>query len=462
MSSIETLEPGSFRDPAGSVFYRDGKVLRRINPSYTSEYEKLRDSGIITELISSGQLVDTQEVARIDVAGGTAYEVEHARIPFVSYPYEWSFSLLQAAAVFHLDLQIWLLNRGFVLRDATAFNIQFMGPSPVFIDLLSIKSYQDGEYWIGHRQFCEQFLNPLLLRSTVGVCHNDWFRGRLEGIPTADLRRVIPTRKLLTWNMLTQVVLNDVLQSTSNSSRDGKKKAPLTKPFPRHAYLGMLNSLRSWIKSLRPAGKGSSTWGQYLEFRNYTDETLAQKRAFVSDFCTKTPPTTMWDLGCNTGEFASLALSSGAECVVGFDYDQDCLDQAYSLATSSSLNFLPLYLDAANPSPNQGWRQSERQGLDQRLNADGLLALAFEHHLAIGRNIPLDQLIQWIISIAPRGVIEFVGKSDDKIAQMLRLREDIFADYTVDNFLNLIRQRSGIVRYERLADSDRHLFWYER
>src|SRR5690606_22151701 len=133
--------------------------------------------------------------------------IEHDRVPFISYPYEWSFSELKAAALHHLDLQIDLLKRDVVLSDATAYNVQFVGPDPVFIDLLSLRPYREGEFWQGHRQFCEQFLNPLILRSVLGVPHNAWFRGSLEGIPTLHLANMLPLRKRLSWNMLSQVVM---------------------------------------------------------------------------------------------------------------------------------------------------------------------------------------------------------------------------------------------------------------
>jgi len=101
-------------------------------------------------------------------------------------------------------------------------------------------------------------------------------------------------------------------------------------------------------------------------------------------------------------------LSSGAEAVVGFDADVATVEAAFERANSQSLNFLPLVGDMANPSPDQGWAQNERGGLARRAKPDALLALALVHHLAIGRNIPLDQVIEWIIGLAPVGIIEFV------------------------------------------------------
>ena len=111
-------------------------------------------------------------------AGAAAVHLlEHPRVPFISYPYEWSASLLRKAALHHLDTQLEALERGFTLSDATAYNVQFVGPKPVFIDHLSFRPYRDGEIWAGHRQFCMQFLNPLIIWSRLGIAPNPWYRG---------------------------------------------------------------------------------------------------------------------------------------------------------------------------------------------------------------------------------------------------------------------------------------------
>ncbi|MCH8816049.1 MAG: class I SAM-dependent methyltransferase, partial [Chloroflexi bacterium] len=91
--------------------------------------------------------------------------------------------MLRRAALHYLDLHLDLLERNFTLSDASAYNIQFRGTRPVFIDVLSIRPYREGEYWTGYRQFCEQFLNPLLLVAVSGIPYQAWFRGNIEGIP---------------------------------------------------------------------------------------------------------------------------------------------------------------------------------------------------------------------------------------------------------------------------------------
>ncbi|MGI9450612.1 MAG: class I SAM-dependent methyltransferase, partial [Geminicoccaceae bacterium] len=373
---------------------------------------------------------------------------------------EWPFSALKAAARLHLQLHLRLLEHDVTLCDASAYNIQFIGSKPTFIDTLSLRRYRDGEYWLGHQQFCDQFLNPLLLRAHLGMPHNAWYRGSLEGISSAELARLLPFRSKLTWRIASQVILPARLQRQAvNKAEQGLSKMPergLAKP----AFKALLSQLLRWIDSLHPAGADKTIWQDYAQTHSYDDPEEQAKRAMVATFVDATKPALLFDFGCNTGAYSSLALESGARSVVGFDMDQGALEGAFARAVSADLAFLPLYLDAANPSPTQGWCQAERPGLADRAPANALLALAFVHHLAIARNIPLDQLLAWLTSLAPTGVIEYVPKNDPTVQRMLALREDVFSDYNVSNFATSLAKRARIIQRNVVSASGRELFWY--
>ncbi len=448
---------GSFRDPSGHVYESDERIFRTVAPVAAPEYEAARDSGLMQTLVDAGKLVGYAEVDRTAIAGldeNAAHILEHPRLPYISYPYEWSFSILKDAALFHLDLHIEILERGFTLSDASAYNVQFSGPTPVFIDHLSLRRYQDGEFWKAHRQFCEQFLNPLLLRSMFGVSHNAWYRGNLEGIPVSDIAKLLSLRQKFSLNVLSHVVLQNHFQkgvSGDKAVSSGLKQRRL----PLASYRGLLTQLRKWIARLTPDRIGATVWGEYATTHTYSSDEEAAKKQFVGDFVKASGAKSVIDLGCNTGDYSKVALESGAERVIGFDFDQQALDRAHLRAKAERLNFLPLFLDAKNPSPDQGWRQLERGGHRSRTKADAVLALAFEHHLAIAHNIPLDQVIGWITDIAPRGVLEFVPKSDSTIQKMLALRDDIFPDYTEENFIRILSSLRRIERKETVSSSGR-------
>ena len=458
-------DSGSFRDPSGRIYQRGGEIYRAVMGAAAGEFSQFRDSGLLEKLMRKGTLVSTREVdARVLAKAGIdpAMVLHHERVPFISYPYEWSFPLLKAAAILHLNVQIEALHAGFNLSDSTAYNVQFNGPKPVFIDVLSFRKYQEGEVWAGHRQFCEQFLNPLLLRSLFGIPHNSWFRGSLEGIETAMLARMMPWWRNFSFNILSHVTMQAKLQSAAVANTVKSVARAKSVRLPKLGYERMLLALRDWISRLEPKDTGVTVWQHYAENTTYDTVEQQAKKRFVADFCGKVKPKQLWDIGCNTGDYSEVALSSGAGQVIGFDFDQGALERAYARARAKSLNLLPLYQDGANPSPDQGWANLERKSVASRGGADAVVALAFEHHLAIGRNIPLDGVVDALVKLAPAGIIEFVEKQDPTVQQLLALREDIFPDYTREAFEKALKAKARIVKRETVSASGRTLYWFDR
>ncbi|MBU2676258.1 MAG: class I SAM-dependent methyltransferase [Gammaproteobacteria bacterium] len=457
------LDEGSFRDPRGHIYLDADRVFRTVNTTGIDEYNRVKTTGLLGKLIASNQLVELEEVDK-QAHGFDQPEValllEHPRLPFISYPYEWGFQQLKSAALLQLDIYLEALRHDVTLSDASAYNIQFIGAQPIFIDHLAFRPYEDGEFWLAHRQFCEQFLNPLLLRAKLGISHNAWYRGTLEGISTSDLNSLLPLRKKLSWNTFSQVVLQAHFQKAT-LEKSARSAVSANKGLPKLSFERLLTGMRHWIETLQPLDSGSTVWGDYADDNSYNENSAIHKRRFIESFAADLKPDVLWDLGCNTGEYSAAALSSGARYVVGFDFDLVAIDKAYMRARDNDLAFLPLFLDAANPSPNQGWSQLERKGLKNRADCACLLALALVHHLAIGKNIPLTAVVKWLLALAPNGVVEFVPKNDPMVQELLRFRDDIFDDYDLDHFVKSIRERADIVLIEQIQDSERHLIRYK-
>lgn len=433
-------------------------------PAASKDFEFVRSTGLIEQLVSQNRLVaETQVDSDVlgDAAAGAVCVLEHPKVPFISYPYEWSFSALKAAALLQLDIHLAALEHGVTLSDATAYNVQFLGAQPVFIDSLSFRRYTDGEYWTAHRQFCDQFLNPLLLQSVLGVPYNAWYRGSLEGISAEALSAMLPWYRKLSWGVLTNVAMQARLQKNTRNDDSALRRAESRK-LPLVGYLELLRSMRRLVSGLDTKRTHTTDWQGYADDNSYHAAEQDAKGAFVTGFVASVLPDTLWDMGCNTGDYSVTALEAGAKRVVGFDFDQNAVDSAFDRATSNKLDFLPLVLDAANPSSGQGWAESERQGLQQRCRADAILALALVHHLAIGKNVPLGDVVDWLVGLAPQGVIEFVQKSDPMIQQLLRLRADIFDDYSQESFESHLREHAQIVKSEQVSSAGRILYWYRR
>jgi ribosomal protein L11 methylase PrmA len=456
---------GSFRDPAGHVLDDGSTILRTVTRRKIDEFLALDAQGVFEKLTRRGRMVSSEDVTTEYpdlVVEDVQRILRHERLKYISYPYEWSFNQLKDAALLTLDLQIDLLeNENTTLSDNTAYNVQFDGYRPVFIDVLSLEQYVDGKPWIGYGQFCQQFLNPLVMTAKLGVDFRHWYRGNVEGIATTDLARMLKLRHLLSPGILTHVYMHaKALQASSHASHDPGKERPAVK-LPKANHLALLKYMRAFVNTLTIPAHGS-TWGEYEHTNTYDNTEAGQKRKFVAEFVGGLRPRTLIDMGCNAGEYSKLSLDAGAEYVIGFDFDTNAVDVAYRRAKQAKLNFLPLQLDAFNPSPSQGWRQNERPGFDVRAKADAMVALAFEHHLAIAKNAPMDQMISWLVGIAPAGVIEFVPKNDPTVQIMLRGREDIFPDYSQETFEAILARNAKIVKQKQVTDHGRVLFQYQR
>jgi len=285
----------------------------------------------------------------------------------------------------------------------------------------------------------------------------------LEGINLADVSKILPWRACFSYQVLTNVILPARFEkkSRNNSNTDISEKIG-AKKLPRHAYTGLLNSLKSLISSLQPPASVKTIWQDYPLTNNYEKVEACQKREFIHDFVESSKPDILWDIGCNTGEYSEIALSAGARLVVGFEYDQGALGLSYQRAQNNKLNFLPLYMDLANPSPSQGWNQIERFGLYERRCGDALIALAIIHHLCIGRNIPVNDVVLWLVNLAPTGIIEFIPKEDPMVQDLVRLREDIFTNYSMQQFEKALSSVAKINNTEIITKSGRKLYCYTR
>ena len=449
--------PASFRDPAGFVFQDEGRIRRAVTEYGLPHAQAVRATGLIDRLISAGLLLDETEVATsLSGRPDVRLVLEHPTLPFVSYPYEWPFRALQAAALVHLDVQIQALDAGVMLTDASAYNIQFVGARPVFIDHLAFRPYRDGELWAAHRQFCEQFLHPLLLQSLFGIEYQSWYRGRLEGIPGEDVARLLRWHHTLRWNVFTHVAAPARLQRLAG--RPGVERRISRARLPREGLRSLLSSLRRWIAGLKPRGLDRTTWASYdAEIPELESRTIA---GCVDTFVRAAAPRLLWDLGCNAGRYSEAALQAGARYAVGIDSDAGALDRAFTRARDRRLSFLPLLVDLANPSPGQGWRGQERESLVDRGRPDALLALSVVHHIAIARNVPLEEIATLLTTLAPEGVIGFVPNTDRRAQALFHGREDIFRDYTLDKFLALLQRNARIVKQEAVPGTERALIWF--
>ena len=426
-------ESGSFRDPTGFVFSRDGVVYRQVNAAHGASYRQLIETGLYDELAQAGLLVSHEEVdLRLPDAAPALAVLRPAQIPFISYPYEWSFSQLRAAALLTLDVHRRAVQRGMVLRDASAYNVQFNGVRPIFIDTLSFGPYAEGEPWAAYRQFCQHFLAPLALMAYVDPSLARLLRIHIDGIPLDVAARLLPWSTRLRPGLLTHLHLHARSQVSGVAQHSDPAPHAGSRRMSKTAMLAIVDSLTRTIAQLNWIPP-QTLWATYAEHSNYTAAAQDNKQRLVGLWVSRvlgpSPSGIVWDLGANIGTYSRIA-SAHASLVVSFDLDPAAVEQhVRDCRSRSETKILPLVQDFANPSPAIGWNHSERRSLVQRGPADLGLALALVHHLAIGNNVPLDAIAAFFNAICRTLVIEFVPREDSQVQRMLALREDVFGSY---------------------------------
>jgi len=453
--------PASFRDPNGFVFHSDqGELLRQVNRSYESDYRRLMESGLFAELTSDGLLIDHEEVSRASSPSSEAFCVIRPQlVPFVSYPYEWAFSALQDAALLTLDVQQRALRFGMSLKDASAYNVQFIGARPTLIDTLSFEQYEPGLPWSAYGQFCRHFLAPLALMARTDIGMNRLSALWIDGVPLQTAASMLPGRTRFSPGMFLHLHLHARMIRRHGHTGQGERETGKSKSYRMSstALANLLDSLRRTVTSLRWKPRGTE-WADYYEDNSYTDAAANQKQQVIAEFLAQHAPATVWDLGANTGVYSRLASRAGAY-TCAFDIDPACVERNYlDCRSSRETNLLPLWLDLTNPSPALGWAHRERQSLAERGPADVVMALALIHHLAISNNVPLPRVAEFFRRLGRNLIIEFVPKEDPQVQRLLRSRKDIFPNYTQDGFASAFGQYYHLAQSQPIGQDGRVLY----
>jgi len=457
------VNAASFRDPFGCVFSAQGKIYRSVFQPGVKEFEAARDEGIFRELIDAGLLLSHKEVQIGSLAPeGTVYCLNHPKLPMISYPWEWSFSMLKDAALLHLDIMDMLLPRGFWLRDANAFNVQFDGRGLRLIDTLSVGRRVPESPWVAYSQFCSHFLAPLALAAYCDIRTLSLWRNYIDGYPLDLAVRMLPFWKRYRPRLFMHLGLHARFQDLADRKED-MKKATLKK-MPKvsdRGLIGIVRSLRHAVNGVTWKRK-SRIWEEYKNIRTYQTDDVAQKSEYVEKVVNQLAPKIIWDMGANTGEFSIIAAKGGA-FVVSIDGDAACTEYLYqkSFKEECLRNILPLTMDLANPTPPLGWNSEERLSLRDRAPADLTLALALIHHLVLSSCVPLGYIAKWFASISNYLLVEFVPPSDPMVKKLLKNRRGEHLPYDLEAFRLSFGNFFDFVD-ERALNNKRILFFCKR
>ena len=454
-------DPGSFRDPLSRVYVSDGEVLRGLSPVGLREFEQVEGAPFFEALIADGSVVGTEKLPAGShrLHDSWAGVLRHEPVPVVSYPYEWTFEMLRDAALLQIDVARRALEAGFATKDATSYNVVFQGSRPRFIDVGSFEKARAGEPWPGYRQFCELFLNPLVIQAATGVHFHPWLRGTLDGISASDVAAVVPLRKRLRRGLAVHVTLH-ARAERRYAEADGDVGDEMRQAgFGPKIVLAQLANLEKSVRRLRWKAQRSE-WSDYSDRAHYVGDDLPGKDAFVAAAVEGLSPHLVVDLGANDGRFSKLALAHGARYVVAPDVDHLVVDKLYRhLRETGEDRILPLVLDLANPSTGLGWRGRERRAFTDRVRPDLVLCLAVVHHLALTNTVPFEEIVALLADFDAPLVVEFPHHDDPMVKRLLsRKRKGLFDHYTLNNWEQALTTRFTIDQKILLPSGTRTLY----
>jgi SAM-dependent methyltransferase len=467
---VAAYEPGSFRDPDSAVFTSGGHIRRGLSAQAAADWERLAATTFFRTLSASGQVVATSvhegEAPPSPRGEPWALVLEHERVPVVTYPYEWPFAMLREAALNQLDVLLAALDEGMSLKDGTAYNVQFFGSRPCFVDVGSFEPAAGP--WPGYRQFCQTMLFPLLIQAHVGVPYQPLLRGSIDGPTPTDVAGMFSGARRFRKGVFRNVTLHSLLERKVTAPSEKVKGDLQSSGFSADLAKATARNLRKLVAGLevgkrgRAADHDPSIWSDYRTTCSYSDDDAGAKREFVRSALAEGPTGQVLDLGANDGAYSVLAAEH-ADYVVAVDGDEKVVDLLYRrLRADKRENVLPLVMNLADPSGGIGWRNRERAPFAERVRPDVTLALALVHHLAIGANVPLPEVVDWLGSFGGRLVVEFVHVGDPMVERLLANKPaGLFDDYQREAFERLLDERFLVHRQQTLPGGTRTMYLAE-
>ena len=439
-------------------------MLRALSPHGLEDFERLEATAFFARAMDDGRVVRTTRTTDAALGddvlpGGVAAVLEHERVPFVSYPYEWPFGMLKDAALLELDLMLAALEEGMRLKDASPYNVQWRGARPQFIDVGSFELAPHGEPWPGYRQFCELFLYPLMIQAYKGISMRPWLRGRVSGMSPAECRALLSFRDRFRRGTLANVYLHSRLESRYEASDRDVKGELKRAGLGAEVVKASVRKLRKLVERLVPR-RGKTEWTGYEAESPYADEDAARKAELVERAAGTRSWDLVWDLGCNEGAYTRIAARNARYCV-GCDADEGVIETLYAkLRADRDESILPLVMDLTDPSPGLGWRTAERKALTDRGSPDLVLALALIHHVSITGNVPVREVVDWLAGLGASLVIEFVDR-DDPMARKLLARKGPHThdDYNREFFERCLRESFEVASQDTLPAGTRTLYF---
>lgn len=450
-------DPSSFRDNKATVYNIAGRILRKVDKSHNINFKEFLNSNFYKKNfrnIIKTKILNEKQLDNISIRDEkNSIWLEHEKLEYIIYPYELTFNQLKDSAILFLDLYLNALEESYDIIDASAYNIQFKENNPLFIDLGSFTELQNDSEILWHKQFCENYLAPLLIKSKADVNFNDIFKGNLDGIDLKLTSKILPLSTFFDFNILANIHLHYLLNSRISSSTHKRNNYSKTKKMNKNQKKLIAKGLKKTIKKLH--SKNKSYWSTYSKINSYSKQETINKEKYVSEFIKSQNINCLLDVGCNDGHYSNVCFNNDVKKIVGIDNDLDALDRAYMRFKIKNLNFYPIYQNFSNPSSGIGWNNKERLSFTERFKDkfDGVICLALIHHVCIGKNVPIEMFIEYLGNFSNNFLLEFVTKDDEMVKNLLRNKENLIKYYNQDYLKNIINKKYRIISENKITDN---------
>lgn len=403
------------RDDVGRVFEWDDRVFRAIFPDQEAHVHALFSTGLLNELISKEYIPNTWLTDyKMD---GYGLILEHQRIWPVVYPQEWTFSMLQDAALRVYSIGTIARRYGFNMKDCHGLNVLYDGVTAKFSDLGSLVP-TESTGWAPYEEFLRFYYYPLFIwqfNSFVGklsvfsgnlTTHENYLDYRypfFRSLSSNMRRRIVDL--CVRPPISTQTQLLDVPQIAPGNKRKlpvktwaGKivgKMLPIDRPEPAKVIyeiqrMKRANAASPWATYHEDIREKANRFDRIIEILKNLDDSI--KSAV--------------DLGGNQGKFSRLLIeSTDVKRVVCIDADENAIDAGYAIEKSTKTERLTFaHFDFMGSIAKLRFTLPA-----DRFRADAAFVLALSHHLLLAQGYDIDEMFRNIASYARKYVfIEFM------------------------------------------------------
>lgn len=473
---METFDFFSFRDPAGVVVKYQGRILRLINQGYQKNVDSLLTSPLFSELVQSKTIPSSRIFTEDEFQSitqslegkfqGISSCIEHEAIPFQSYPYEWAPEMLHCAGLFTIDLAARLLNHNLGLKDATPYNISFLGPNPLFIDILSFEPRDPHDMiWLPYAQFVRTFLLPLIANLECDIALNQIFMHKSDGLEPEDVYRLLGFYQLFKPGIFSLVTLSSLFGKLNASVKENtplyKTRLARSREMADFVLRRLFKQLKKALNKFEPTQR-KSEWKPYYSMQeSYSSNDFAIKNEMISKILKQISPKFLLDVGCNTGHFSLIAAKQGSS-VVAIDSDSNVVGALWREAKKLNYTILPLVVDICRPSPAAGWNNAEQLSFLHRAHGafDTVMLLAILHHMTITARIPLEHVATLCSQLTSAHlIIEFISPEDPMFRRLVRGRDLLYTHLTRECFERAFLRFFRIISCEKIGSSCRWLYY---